>query len=235
MIGCYPGSFNPPTVAHLAVAESAVEQAGLDRLDLVDQPGGARQGGPVGPDRRRPRRRPRGRRRDPPVARRGADRRPAARRRGRRLRRPRPRRRQVGTGPRPGLVRLGRRSRRRTRPAPPGPRGAPGRRSSRPASRCSTSPSTSPTSAPPRCGPAPPSTCSPRQRRSTLAPARGPIRLATAPSAPADSVGTSRCSLPARPGARPGWVCRSGGTAGGLGRRRRPSRAGRRRSCDGSS
>ena len=35
MIGCYPGSFNPPTVAHLAVAESAVDQGGLDRLDLV--------------------------------------------------------------------------------------------------------------------------------------------------------------------------------------------------------
>ena len=35
VIGCYPGSFNPPTVAHLAVAEAAVEQARLDRLDLV--------------------------------------------------------------------------------------------------------------------------------------------------------------------------------------------------------
>jgi hypothetical protein len=35
VIGCYPGSFNPPTVAHLAVAEAAVEAAGLDRLDLV--------------------------------------------------------------------------------------------------------------------------------------------------------------------------------------------------------
>ena len=35
MIGCYPGSFNPPTVAHLAVAEAAVDAAGLDRLDLV--------------------------------------------------------------------------------------------------------------------------------------------------------------------------------------------------------
>ncbi|WP_421121113.1 hypothetical protein ACE2AJ_07555 [Aquihabitans daechungensis] len=35
MIGCYPGSFNPPTVAHLAVAEAAVAAAGLDRLDLV--------------------------------------------------------------------------------------------------------------------------------------------------------------------------------------------------------
>jgi hypothetical protein len=34
-IGCYPGSFDPPTVAHLAVAEAAVERAGLARLDLV--------------------------------------------------------------------------------------------------------------------------------------------------------------------------------------------------------
>jgi hypothetical protein len=34
-IGCYPGSFNPPTVAHLAVAEAAVRAAGLVRLDLV--------------------------------------------------------------------------------------------------------------------------------------------------------------------------------------------------------
>lgn len=34
-IGCYPGTFNPPTVAHLAVAEAAVRQAGLVRVDLV--------------------------------------------------------------------------------------------------------------------------------------------------------------------------------------------------------
>jgi Cytidylyltransferase-like len=34
-VGCYPGSFDPPTVAHLAVAEAAVRQAGLDRVDLV--------------------------------------------------------------------------------------------------------------------------------------------------------------------------------------------------------
>ena len=34
-VGCYPGSFNPPTVAHLAVAEAAVATCGLDRLDLV--------------------------------------------------------------------------------------------------------------------------------------------------------------------------------------------------------
>jgi nicotinate-nucleotide adenylyltransferase len=34
-VGCYPGSFNPPTVAHLAVAEAAVRQGGLGRIDLV--------------------------------------------------------------------------------------------------------------------------------------------------------------------------------------------------------
>lgn len=35
LVGCYPGSFNPPTIAHLAVAEAARRQAGLDRVDLV--------------------------------------------------------------------------------------------------------------------------------------------------------------------------------------------------------
>ena len=35
MIGCYPGSFNPPTVAHLAIAQAAVAAGGLTRLDLV--------------------------------------------------------------------------------------------------------------------------------------------------------------------------------------------------------
>jgi nicotinic acid mononucleotide adenylyltransferase len=34
-IGCYPGTFNPPTVAHLAVAESALEVGRLVRVDLV--------------------------------------------------------------------------------------------------------------------------------------------------------------------------------------------------------
>ena len=33
--GVFPGSFDPPTVAHLAVAEAAWRQCGLDRLDLV--------------------------------------------------------------------------------------------------------------------------------------------------------------------------------------------------------
>ncbi len=34
-VGAYPGSFNPPTVAHLAIARAAVLQAGLSRVDLV--------------------------------------------------------------------------------------------------------------------------------------------------------------------------------------------------------
>jgi len=33
--GAYPGSFNPPTMAHLAIAEAAVDQRGLDRVDFV--------------------------------------------------------------------------------------------------------------------------------------------------------------------------------------------------------
>lgn len=33
-IGVYPGSFDPPTVAHLHVAEAAREQCGLTRVDL---------------------------------------------------------------------------------------------------------------------------------------------------------------------------------------------------------
>jgi hypothetical protein len=34
-IGAYPGSFDPPTIAHLAIAEAAKEQAELDRVDFV--------------------------------------------------------------------------------------------------------------------------------------------------------------------------------------------------------
>lgn len=34
-IGCYPGSFNPPTRAHLAIAEAARRRCALDRIDLV--------------------------------------------------------------------------------------------------------------------------------------------------------------------------------------------------------
>lgn len=35
IVGVYPGSFDPLTVAHLAVAEIAVEHLGLDRLELA--------------------------------------------------------------------------------------------------------------------------------------------------------------------------------------------------------
>ncbi|MGI8752747.1 MAG: hypothetical protein ACR2MN_10630 [Acidimicrobiales bacterium] len=34
-VGVYPGTFNPPTVAHLAIAEAAAEQAGLGRVELI--------------------------------------------------------------------------------------------------------------------------------------------------------------------------------------------------------
>jgi hypothetical protein len=34
-LGVYPGSFNPPTVAHLAIATAAWRQAGLKRVDLA--------------------------------------------------------------------------------------------------------------------------------------------------------------------------------------------------------
>jgi len=34
-VGVFPGSFNPPTIAHLHVADTAREQLGLERLDLV--------------------------------------------------------------------------------------------------------------------------------------------------------------------------------------------------------
>lgn len=34
-VGAYPGTFDPPTVAHLAVAEAAWRQADLDRVHLV--------------------------------------------------------------------------------------------------------------------------------------------------------------------------------------------------------
>jgi hypothetical protein len=35
MVGAYPGTFNPPTIAHLSIAEAARRQGGLDRVDLV--------------------------------------------------------------------------------------------------------------------------------------------------------------------------------------------------------
>ena len=34
-LGVYPGSFDPPTIAHVHLAERAIVQCGLDRLDLV--------------------------------------------------------------------------------------------------------------------------------------------------------------------------------------------------------
>ena len=34
-VACYPGTFNPPTVAHLAIAEAALRQCGVDRVELV--------------------------------------------------------------------------------------------------------------------------------------------------------------------------------------------------------
>jgi nicotinic acid mononucleotide adenylyltransferase len=34
-VGAYPGTFNPPTVAHLAIAEAAWRQGDLDRVELV--------------------------------------------------------------------------------------------------------------------------------------------------------------------------------------------------------
>ena len=33
--GVYPGSFDPPTIAHVAIAEAAVSAGALDRLDLA--------------------------------------------------------------------------------------------------------------------------------------------------------------------------------------------------------
>lgn len=35
MIGVYPGSFNPPTRAHVAIADAARQRWGLERIDLV--------------------------------------------------------------------------------------------------------------------------------------------------------------------------------------------------------
>ncbi len=34
-VGAYPGTFDPPTVAHLAIAEAAWRQGGLDRVELI--------------------------------------------------------------------------------------------------------------------------------------------------------------------------------------------------------
>jgi nicotinate-nucleotide adenylyltransferase len=52
-VGAYPGTFDPPTVAHLAIAEAALVQGRLDRLDLVvsQDPLGKHPGTPTLPDR----------------------------------------------------------------------------------------------------------------------------------------------------------------------------------------
>jgi nicotinic acid mononucleotide adenylyltransferase len=34
-VGAYPGTFDPPTLAHLAIAKAARRQCGLDAVDLV--------------------------------------------------------------------------------------------------------------------------------------------------------------------------------------------------------
>jgi nicotinic acid mononucleotide adenylyltransferase len=34
-IACYPGTFNPPTVAHLAIAEAALQACGVEGVELV--------------------------------------------------------------------------------------------------------------------------------------------------------------------------------------------------------
>ena len=48
-VGCYPGSFNPPTIAHLAIAEAAHRQCGLERLDLVVSRVALGKAAPAGP------------------------------------------------------------------------------------------------------------------------------------------------------------------------------------------
>jgi nicotinate-nucleotide adenylyltransferase len=48
-VGCYPGSFNPPTIAHLAVAEAAHRQCVLARLDLVVSRVALGKAAPAGP------------------------------------------------------------------------------------------------------------------------------------------------------------------------------------------
>jgi hypothetical protein len=35
ILAAFPGSYNPPTVAHLAMAEATVRQCGVERVDLV--------------------------------------------------------------------------------------------------------------------------------------------------------------------------------------------------------
>ena len=37
-VGAYPGTFDPPTIAHVAIAEAAMRQCGLDAVDLIVNP-----------------------------------------------------------------------------------------------------------------------------------------------------------------------------------------------------
>jgi hypothetical protein len=48
-VGAYPGSFNPPTVAHLAIAEAVLVTAGLDRVDLIVSRRALGKSDPAGP------------------------------------------------------------------------------------------------------------------------------------------------------------------------------------------
>ncbi len=48
-IAAYPGSFNPPTIAHVAIAEAAKERHGLDRVDLVVSRRALGKERPIGP------------------------------------------------------------------------------------------------------------------------------------------------------------------------------------------
>ena len=46
-VGAYPGTFDPPTVAHIAIADAAWRQGGLDRIEFVvcDAPLGKKDAG----------------------------------------------------------------------------------------------------------------------------------------------------------------------------------------------
>ena len=65
--GVYPGSFDPPTIAHVAIAEAAVRAGALDRLDLAISrvAAGQGRGGPATTRRRASRRSSSSRHRDP--------------------------------------------------------------------------------------------------------------------------------------------------------------------------
>ena len=52
-IGCYPGTFNPLTVAHLAVAEAGRDAGPLDRVDLVVSVDSLGKAGPTGAELQR--------------------------------------------------------------------------------------------------------------------------------------------------------------------------------------